>query len=362
MKVVFLVSHLLSGGAERTVAYLSGYFAENGVDTTVLSVSDEVFYSVSAPVKLRTLGISLGYKNPIDRLLKIVKRVVCVRRAIKDIAPDVVFCMLPTMAKYLKKNRKKHTPKIILSERNNPLVVGDNARAKKEKIFAAADGVVFQTERARDCFPENVRKKGVVIPNAVGNPLCYTVKAALEKKKKFSAIGRLTDQKDYETLLKAFAEFLKTHEGYTLEIFGGGDKTRYDALSKDLGIFKNVTFAGVDKNAIEKAANSTAFVMSSKYEGMPNALMEAMAIGLPCVSTDCPFGPRELIDDGVNGLLVPVGDHKALSDALAKVADDKEFAEKISQNARRISETNDLNVISERYLKYVTGVYEQSND
>ena len=363
MKVVFLVSSLMHGGVERTVLYLSEFFAKNGVDTTILSIKDYIFYNVDERVKVKTLNISGGYKNIFDRFTKVLGRLKRIDAFLKADRPDVVFCMSPTVCKYIFAGKKKYGFKLITSERNYPLYdTRDEARVKKI-AFRVCDGIIFQTERARSWFSEDVQNKGVVIPNAVGNPDCYRVKAEPLKEKKFSAIGRLSKQKDFPTLIRAFALFLGKHQGYRLEIFGKGeDEKDLKALCLELGIGNSVLFMGLDKNVMERISDSTAFVLSSLYEGMPNVLLEAMGIGLPCVSTDCPFGPKELINDGENGILVPVGDVEALAAAMAKIAENREFALSIAEKARAVLETNDIDVISEKYLRYVTRVYEQNNE
>ena len=362
MKIVFLVSHLLSGGAERTVAYLSKEFAERGAQTTVLSISDKVFYETGEGVTLKTLGVKDVYKTVFGKIANIIKRFCRVKSFLKEQKPDVVFCMLPETARYVLHLKKRLAFKLITSERNYPFGKSKKSYALKEKIFAASDGVIFQTERAKECYQESIAKKGVVIQNAVGNPDCYKIKAEPLKEKKFSAVGRLNAQKDYPTLIKAFAEFGKTYPDYTLEIFGGGKPEELISLCETLGVISRVRFCGVEKAVLEKISDSTAFILSSAFEGMPNALMEAMAIGLPCISSDCPFGPRELINDGVNGILFPVGDHIALASAMTRVAEDKDFALGLGEKAKQILQANDIKNVSEIFYTYVTNVYEQSDD
>ena len=329
MKVCFLVETLANGGVERTVVYLSKYFVDHGIDTTILLISNEVFYDIDKKVNLVSLGIPRTFNDNIsifEKYLRIVKRMTKVKKHILSGNFDVVFCMAPEAARYVLPFYKKGKFKLISSERNNPLF--DNSRNKKIKkeLFPKCDGIVFQTERAMNCFPEEIRKKGIVIPNAVGNELAYIVTASEEKSNKFSATGRLTKQKDYPTMLRAFALFSKKHSGYELEIFGAGeDKVMLEKLAGELGIGDQVKFRGVDKRALERISDAKAFLLSSIYEGIPNVLIEAMAIGMTCISTDCPFGPSEMIEDGKNGLLVPVGDEKAFADAMCRVVEDPDF-------------------------------------
>ena len=352
MKVLFLVSHLNSGGTERTVAYLSGYFAEHGVDTCVLSISNEKFYELGKAVRYVTLDIPMGYKNPIDKFVKIAERTIGVRRAIKKEAPDVVISLLSVNTKYLPA-KKNYT--LIVSERNNPGVVTNRRAIRvRDRAFRICDGIVFQTKRAMDYYPEDDRKKGVVIPNAIGNKLVYEAKAPKTRTKKICAMGRLHPQKNYPLLLHAFAEILKAHPDYTLEIYGEGpEKARLQELCSELGIDASVKFQGSQPDAVLKIADASCYVLSSLYEGMPNALMEAMAIGLPCVSTDCPNGPAELIENGKNGLLVPSDDKDALVAAIGKMIDDPAFAKTCSENARTVLELYSIDVNAKKYLKFI---------
>ena len=352
MKIVFLVPHLLGGGAERTVAYLANYISRNQEDEiTVLSLSDDVFYKLDERVNFISLGISHNNKNIFERLYKILLRSVKVRRVLKDIKPDVVFCMLATIAKYLP---KKRSFKLICSERSNPLIVKDKKQIKiRDKILLNCDGIVFQTKRAKECFLKEIQDKGVVIPNAVGNPYVLKAEPVDYLNKTITAMGRFNKAKGYPTLIKAFKIISEKHPEFILEIFGGGNKEDIEKLVSDLNLSDKVKFMGAREDAVLEVSKSTCYVLSSIYEGMPNALMEAMAVGTACVSTDCPFGPSELIVDGVNGLLVPVGDENALANAVIKVIENDDLRLKLSQNAKKILETNSVEIIAEKYYQFI---------
>lgn len=360
MKVCFLVETLSNGGVERTVAYLSKYFADHGINTTILSISNEIFYNIDEKVNLVSLGIPRSFNDKInifEKYLRIIKRLIKVKKYILSRNFDVVFCMAPEAARYVLPFYKKGKFKLISSERNNPLF--DNSRNKKikRKLFKECDGIVFQTVRAMECFPLEVRKKGVVIPNAVGNELAYTVTAPEKKKNKFSAIGRLTKQKDYPTMLRAFALFSKKYPGYELEIFGiGENKEMLENLAIKLGIGEKVKFMGSSQEALKQISDATAFLLSSIYEGIPNVLIEAMAIGMVCISTDCPFGPAEMIENCKTGLLVPVGDEQAFADAMCRVIEEPDLAKKCGENARKIKDIYNIESISARYADYVKAI------
>ena len=361
MKITFLVAHLLSGGAERTVVYLSNYFADSGHDVIVLSLTDDIFYQPGPGVNVRSLHLNEKATGVKKRFQMAVKRYKMVGEFLKQNPTDVVFCMLPDMAKYVLYLKRKLGFRLITSERNNPeSVKNKNVLHYKKKIYKKSDGIVFQTQRAMDFYEKDIRQKGVVIHNAVGNPYVYEAPETTQRKPKISAMGRLTDQKDYKTLIRAFQPIAEKYPAYTLEIYGTGpDENKLKTLTKELGLESQVYFCGVCKDAILKVADSACYVMSSKYEGMPNALMEAMAVGLPCISTDCPNGPAELIENGENGLLVPVGDVSALTDAMFTMIERKTFAEKCGKNAKRILETHSIEKNAKAYMDFILKIYDK---
>jgi len=352
MKVTFLTANLGSGGAERTITYLSSYFVKRGHDVTVVSITDDVFYELDNQVKLVKLGIPSYSRNLLEKAIRYLKRIVRIRKYLKNSKTDVVVCLIPDNAKYVVNSRIRRRFSLITSERNNPELDG-NVDLKKE-IFKNSDGVIFQTKRAQEFYSDAIRDKSVVIHNAVGNPLVYDVKDIPMREKKISAIGRLTKQKDYPTLLRAFKIVLAEYPDFTLEIFGSGeDEAALKELTCELGISENVIFKGACKDAIIQASNSTCYVMSSLYEGMPNALMEAMAVGLPCISTDCPNGPAELITSGENGILVPVGDSEAIASAIKSLIQNSEYAEALGKKAKGILNTHSIENIASKYLEFI---------
>lgn len=357
MKIVFLLSSLSSGGAERTVAYLSSYLAKKGDDVTILLLQKEVFYTLHPDVKVEKLNIKGSYKTILGKYSNIAQRFIRTNNYLKKYKPDVVFCMLPNLAKFILKSHKKLGFKLITSERINPESSTEAARNLKISVFKESDGIVFQTIRAKDFYLEYIGDKGVVIHNAVGNDRVYNIEPAKVRKEKISAMGRLTSQKDYPLLINAFNNVLKKHPSYTLEIFGTGpDKDKLVSLTESLGIKDKVIFRGSCEDAIERIADSKVYVMSSLFEGMPNALMEAMAVGLPCVSTDCPNGPKELITDGENGLLVPLSDVDAMTEAILRLIEDEELSLKCSQGAREILKTHHIDVKAKEFADYIEKV------
>lgn len=354
MNITFLVANLACGGVERTVSYLSKYFAENGHNTSIICISEEQFYDISEKVNLIKLNIHSSSSGRVDRYKKVIQRLLKIDMALRKVKPDCVVCLDGAMLRFIRLQYNMGKFKLITSERTNPMMVSEKQRKATYKAYKRCDGIVFQTERARDCFPADIASKGVVIPNAVGNDLVFGVPKINNRRKTITAVGRLTKQKDYPTLLKAYALFRKCHPDFTLEIYGDGeDKDMLLQLAKDMGIEDCVCFKGAVKDSIIHVASSSCYVMSSIYEGMPNALMEALAVGVPCVSTDCPFGPAELIRNNENGILVEVGDYEALADALCKMINNPEFADNCATEGKKIIDEQNIAAISQRYLDYI---------
>ncbi len=183
------------------------------------------------------------------------------------------------------------------------------------------------------------------------------------RRKEIVAIGRLEKQKNFHLLIDAFALFQKAHSDYVLTIYGQGSlKEELERYAKHNLLFNTYAFPGEKANVLELISNAAMFVLSSDYEGMPNVLIEAMALGLPVIATDCPVGgPRELITNGINGLLVPVGDKKVLFESMCALADDIFYAEKLGNNALKVRGKLEINKIANQWLDYLKNVCRKFN-
>lgn len=168
------------------------------------------------------------------------------------------------------------------------------------------------------------------------------------------AVGRLADQKNYEGMIKAFALVVHKINNAKLYIYGGGECESYKKLAESLGIKDNVIFAGMTKDIIKEHQTAEVYVMFSHGGGYPNALMEALAMGVPSISSDCPVGgPRDMIDDGINGYLVKCGDEKAFSERIIELLGNDQLKTKFSEAAISIRDTNQFDVIYRRYMDYI---------
>lgn len=349
MKIVFVVSALHGGGAERVIATLAGRFAMLGDQVTILmTAGNESVYPLHPHVELLSIGQpsqgSLAVK--IRRLLR-MRKYFKAHRDSRIVSFSTSINLFTIIAALGLKNR------VIVSERNDP---NQCAYQKlRNLIYGFCRGFVFQTEQARACFPEKIQKRGVVIPNPVRKELPEPY--AGRREKKIAAAGRLEPQKNHMLLLEAFAGFHERFPDYTLHIFGKGSlehslKERAAALK----IEDKVIFEGFQSDILERINTYGMYVLSSDYEGISNSLMEAMALGLPCISTDCPIGGSAMcIQNGENGLLVSVGDAKALQAAMERVAGDNDFASRLGEHGIKIREMFAEEKIAGTWRDYIDG-------
>jgi len=360
MKIAFLLSYMRAGGSERVIANLSNEFVRRGNEVSVLMLSESDEYShypVGPGVRLIPVQKDFRPKDFVKGILTL-KTFFTLRRHIRKIKPDILISFLPNVHVYAYlANRGFRIPHVV-SERNDPTKhpKGKMIRILRNYMFKKADGCVFQTADARKFYPPQVRDRSVIIPNPV--VLMYEPTESLERERKITAVGRLEPQKNYPMLLCAFAAFSEKMPGYKLVICGEGSlRGEIERLTCELGLEESVVFMGQVGNPHEIIFNSTAFALSSDHEGMPNALLEAMALGVPSVSTDCPCGgPSELIRDGENGILVPVGDVNAMAEAFERIAENAEFAGTLSANARKLRQIYSVRNIAERWLEYFENV------
>lgn len=350
-KVVFFTGAMARGGAERVISIISNHLAKKGWNVTIILLLKNIAngYELDKSIKI----VSLELENNRFRLAQILHDVVEIRKFLKREKPDVVvsFMRASNVISWLAcKGRKV---RYIASERNDPIKAKMGYLPEKvlQSAYENAEKVIFQTERARSCFNEKIQKNGVII----GNPVSVVCEADKEKKKKFVAVGRLMPQKNHKILIDAFSDVVKLHPDYTLEIYGDG--TLHKTLEKqisELNLDKNVFLKGNVSNVHECIKDAGAFVLSSDFEGTSNALLEAMLMGHVCISTDC-AGSDEIIKDGENGFLIPVGDKEKLVKAILKVIEDKEnlqdMGEKAKESVQRFKKEN----IIDKWMKVIEG-------
>lgn len=312
-KIMFYINAIHDGGAERVMVNLAKYFSENRYDTSlVTSFRDTWEYPLAPTVKRLTLEETEIKQSRIKRNLSRIKKL---RDLCKSEKPDILISFMaePNFRAVL---ATIGLPvRTIVSVRNDPNreYAGSLGHFVGKVILPLADGCVFQTEEAKLWFPKRLQKKSAVIYNAVKEDFFNIERAPIPGE--IITCGRLEPQKNHKLLIDAFAEVSKLYPEAVLKIYGDGSlKYQLRQQIGDLGLHGKVFLMGTTDHVEEALRTADLFVLSSDYEGMPNALMEAMAAGVPCISTDCPCGgPRELFGENKYNSLFKCGDKEELT-------------------------------------------------
>ena len=349
MKVIFFIPSLGSGGAERVVSVLASELAQRDHDVHIAMLANRnCNYSLAPEVTVHYLDCE--HELGMSSAKRYLKRLARIRDLVKCVTPDsVISFMAETNIDVCFALIGIHVP-IIVSERNDP-ALDPVSRVKqwlRKVAYFKPDYFVFQTPDAQKYFSQRIQNRSSIILNPLSEHLPESYMGIRELR--IVSVSRLNKQKNIPLLLSAFEEFSRNHPQYTLEIFGEGDlEETIRKEIQELALDEKVILKGFCKDVHEKIRNAAMFVMTSDYEGMPNALLESMALGLPCISTDCPCGgPRMLIKSKWNGLLIPVGDREELYGAMCHLADDSESASEMGRNAQNVREMANLyKIISE---------------
>jgi len=342
-KITFFLGSLARGGAERVISNLSQDYARNGWKTDICLL---LSYKIQYPLDTSTDVIDLSGSTA-SRILRIPYWLKAIRQFIKAEKPDYIIAFAARINLLVILACIGLDTRIIISERNDPRFDGRGRLVDflTKLLYPKAQCLVFQTKKAQDYFSERIKKKSCIIPN----PIYVSCLASEIKKKKIVTVGRLTPQKNQKLLIAAFAKILLFYDDYQLEIFGDGElRSELIAYSEELGIQDSVIFNGVVPNIHERISDAEIFVLSSDYEGLSNALLEAMMMGLPCISTNC-SGIDEYIDHGVNGILVPNSDEDSLVNALTELINNPNLRINLAQNASRSMKSLNICLINNRW-------------
>lgn len=339
--IAFYIGSLHKGGAERVFVNLAEYFLRQGYRVTMVTqYRKENEYELPEECK-RVLSDLTPEEMCRSRIKNFCYRIRKLHRIWKEEKPQLVLSCIGKNNFMAIVTAMFTKTKVVVS------VVGETKeeypgrlmRALANLLFPYASGVILQTERSKSFFCKRVRNKAVILPNSL-NPAFIKPRYEGEREKRIVAVGRMDANKNHEMMLRAFAALADKYPAYTLTIYGDGELHSYlEGLAEELGIADKVSLPGVVFDVAERIERAALFLLTSYSEGVSNALIEALATGLPVISTDVPSGGTvELMTNGENGLIIPTGDVKALENAMDRLLGDPEYADRLGRNAAKIQE------------------------
>lgn len=361
-KIMFHLNCLHHGGAERVVSNLANRFAQAGYEVIVaVQWIDENEYELDPRVKHIVVGLK-PEDDKRNRISKYIRRVVYLKDCIKEEKPDVVIAFAHLAIYRCLMSAKGTGVPVIVAVRTNPIGHYESKLDKIQipRLFPRAAGAVFQTEGQRDFFKPYLQENSTIILNPI-NEKYLDVQPPVSRTKTVAQVGRVEGFKCQPMLVDAFMDVHAKHPDWELKIYGGdsGDGT-WQILEKKIADYDASSFVHLmgDCDTLERELNDVGvFAFSSEWEGLPNALMEALALGLPTVSTDCPCGgPATVMTDGVDGLLVPIWNKDAMAEAICKLIENPELAEEYGRNARKIADRANPDVVFEQWAEYIEKV------
>lgn len=359
-RVSFVSYALGGGGAERVTSLLANFFADKGIETSIL-ILNNLPAGKEYPLH-NSVFVTRANLNDLNRVKYIYKRRKVINDFVASQRPDIVIALNGArQADYLGTVLLSKVP-FIASKRNcepQDFSFHSWCMSKIERyVFHHANGVVFQTPDQKNMFDELIQGKSCIIPN----PLSVdNLPTASRTECRIVSFGRLEHQKRFDILIKAFALVHAKHPEYVLDIFGdGSQRESLQNLAIEEQVAETVHFRPFSNKIHDEIASAKVYVNSSDYEGLSNALLEALAMGLPVIATDSYGGGSRLALSEGGGILVPKADVQAMADALGRVIEDEGIGWRLSGEARITAKRFDTQIVCERWFDYAKHVYEMS--
>ena len=361
-KIAFHLNSLEQGGAERVVSNLANRFVKDGYEVLIATEwQGENEYPIDEKIRRVHVGLKKEDENK-GRVKKFLLRIKYLKEFMKNEKPDVLVAFAHK-ANYRALMACKGTDvPVVFSVRTNPTghydAISDKIQIKT--LFKRASGAVFQTREQMEYFGKYAPKNSTVILNPI-HPKYFGIKHPELKEKVVVQSARLVDFKNQPMLIRAFIRVHEKYPDYVLKIYGedshDGTKEILENLIKEKNASDFVFLMGGCNNLEKEIPKAKVYAFSSDWEGLPNALMEAMAMGMPIVATDCPCGgPKELITSEENGLLVPIMNEEALANGIIRLIEDEKLALRLGENARNIENRASIDIIYSMWKEYLEQV------
>lgn len=354
--LLFYINAINGGGAERVIIQLAHHFSLVGYKTILVTSFVDRNFEYEVPGNVIRISIEQDEIHR-SRISRNYHRIIELRKIIKQYNPSAVISFMaePNFRALIATSGLK--TKNIVSVRNDPNreYSGKLGYLVGKLLLQKADGCVFQTEDARQWFPTSLQKKSKIIMNDVKEEFFLVERQNVND---IVVVGRLNEQKNHRLVIDAFSKIANRYPHIKLSIYGEGDlREELSTRIQLLGMESQILLKGAVDDVASVLKYAKLFVLSSDYEGMPNCLMEALAAGVPCISTDCPCGgPKMLIKNGYNGLLVPINDEDAMSDAMEQLLSDTTFAEKLGANAKQKANDYRPEIVFNQWKGYIESI------
>lgn len=354
-KLAFYIGSLDKGGAERVFVNLAEYFqSKNYQVIMVTQYRKEEEYELAEGIR-RVISDISSEETTGSRLVNFYRRVSRLHRIWKEEKPDLALSCVG------KNNFMTIVTTMFTKTKPVVSVVGEAGEEYPNRLmrflanllFPFASGVILQTERSRSFFSKKVSKTAVILPNSL-NPAFLRERYRGEREKRIVSVGRLDANKNHEMMFRAFAGLADKYPEYTLTVYGEGElREALQELIAALAMEERIFLPGVIPDVADKIEKASLFLLTSYSEGISNALIEAMALGLPVIATDVPSGgTQELIRNEENGLIIPTGDVEALEEAMDRLLSDREFAERLGEQAHKIQERLSPDRVNRQWQEY----------
>lgn len=348
MKISFFIGGMFGGGAERVISILANYYAEKGWDVEIIMLLySKVEYVLHPSIKI--VSMAAGEGSYFKKLPVWLKKI---RNYLKTEKPDRVVSFIGRINMVVLTASIGLSIPVIVSERNDPRQDGRGRLliAYCNLIYRKAAAIVFQTRYEQSCFSRKIKQMHII-----PNPVSVSAEAKPCERMEIVTAGRLIEQKNQRMLIEAFAKVRERHPEAVLKIYGDGHlKEELQKCIDGLGIHDVAELCGNVSDLHERITGAAAFVLTSEFEGLSNALIEAMMLGIPCITTDYP-GAEELIKDKKSGLLIPRGNVRELVKALDRLLMDTTLANRLRDICLKEAEKYKKEIVLSQWEKVIEG-------
>lgn len=347
MKITFVTSTLTSGGSERVMSILANELADRGHNVSIILLrAPNVFYSINDSVKLYFAQ---------DFSKNIMGKALWLRKHIQKERPDVVIPFMTSVYCVTIFALLGVNVPIISSERIDPRFSSRIIKITRWAFLRFTTHLVVQTQAIKAYYSQSIQQRTTIIPNPITEKV-FEKPTDINKKHRIISVGRLYDQKNQKMMINAFSQIANQYPDYTLVIYGEGPlRQELENYIKSLGLESKVLLPGRTEDIVKELYNSEIFCLSSDYEGMSNALLEAVCVGMPVISTRV-SGVDDIIINGKNGLVVNIGDVDGLVIALQTLLNNKDLCDKFSEYNKQISVSYKIEKIVDNWETLINNV------